>query len=96
MPRVLTYSRLRAELKSVLDEVCDTHEPVYVERRSGGDVVILAREDYEALDETASLLRSPANARRLDEALNSDPAELVEIDLDQLREEVAGKLRSGA
>ncbi len=92
MPRALTYSRLRAELKSVLDEVCDTHEPVYVERRTGGDVVILAREDYEALDETAYLLSSPANARRLDAALNRDPTDRVTVDLDELRDLIARKL----
>jgi antitoxin YefM len=88
MPRALTYSRLRAELKSVLDEVCDTHEPVYVERRSGGDVVILAREDYEALDETAYLLRSPANARRLLEAVEADPSEFVPVSVATLRREI--------
>ena len=71
MSRALSYSQLRAELKSVLDEVCDTHEPAYVTRRNGGDVVILAREDYESMDETAYLLRSPANARRLYEALEA-------------------------
>ena len=92
MPRALTYSRLRAELKSVLDEVCDNREPVYVERRNGGDVVIVAREDYEALDETAHLLSSRANARRLEEALNRDPAEWVTVDLGQLRELIARKL----
>ena len=92
MPRALTYSRLRAELKSVLDEVCDNREPVYVSRRKGRDVVILSREDYESLDETAYLLRSPANARRLDEALNRDPSRLVEVDLDELRQDIAGKL----
>ena len=92
MPRALTYSRLRAELKSVLDEVCDNREPVYVERRNGGDVVIVAREDYEALDETAQLLSSRANARRLEEALNRDPAEWVTVDLGELRELIARKL----
>jgi antitoxin YefM len=92
MPRALTYSRLRAELKSVLDEVCDTREPVYVERRHGGDVMILPREDYEALDETAHLLSSPANARRLEEALNRDPADRVTVDIDELRELIARKL----
>jgi antitoxin YefM len=85
MPRTLTYSRLRAELKSVLDEVCDTREPVYVERRRGGDVVILPLEDYEALDETAHLLRSPANAKRLLEAVNADPSEFVPLSLHSLR-----------
>ncbi len=88
MPRALTYSRLRAELKSVLDEVCDTHDAAYVARRRGGDVVILPREDYEALDETAYLLRSPANAKRLMEAVNADPSEFVPVSIEQLRREV--------
>lgn len=92
MPRALTYSRLRAELKSVLDEVCDNREPAYVERRNGGDVVIVAREDYDAMDETAHLLRSPANARRLEAALNRDPAERVSVDLGELRDLIARKL----
>lgn len=92
MPRALTYSRLRAELKSVLDEVCDNREPAYVERRNGGDVVIVAREDYDAMDETAHLLRSPANARRLEAALNRDPAERVSIELGELRDLIARKL----
>jgi antitoxin YefM len=88
MPRALTYSRLRAELKSVLDEVCDSREAVYVERRHGGDAVILAREDYEALDTTAHLLRSSANARRLMEAANAAPSEFVPVPLDTLRREI--------
>jgi antitoxin YefM len=92
MPRALTYSRLRAELKTILDRVCDDREPVYVERRNGGDVVIVAREDYEALDETAHLLSSRANARRLEEALNRDPAERVTVDLGELRDLIARKL----
>ena len=66
----MTYSHLRANLKSALDGVCADHEPVVVERQKGGDVVLLAREDYDSLQETAYLLRSPANARRLLEAVN--------------------------
>ncbi len=65
----LTYSRLRANLKSALDKVCEDHEPVVVERQKGGDVVLLSRDDYESLQETAYLLRSPANARRLLDAM---------------------------
>ena len=61
----ISYSRLRANLKSALDKVCDEREPIVVERKKGGDVVVLSREDYESLQETAYLLRSPANARRL-------------------------------
>ena len=66
----ITYSRLRANLKSVLDKVSADHEPIVVERRKGGDVVLVARDDYESLAETAYLLRSPANARRLLDAVS--------------------------
>ncbi len=66
----MTYSRLRANLKSALDRVCENHEPVVIERQKGGDVVMLSRDDYESLQETAYLLRSPANARRLLDAMN--------------------------
>jgi antitoxin YefM len=69
----ITYSRLRANLKSALDKVCADHEPVVVERQKGGDVVLLAREDYNSLQETAYLLRSPANARRLLDAVSRKP-----------------------
>ncbi len=75
MQRTLSYSELRRSLKSACDRVCDEHEPVLVKRRSGGDVVLLARDDYEALEETAFLLSSPENARRLLEALHRPRAQ---------------------
>jgi antitoxin YefM len=61
----LSYSKLRAGLKSALDRVVDNHEVIVIERARGGDAVLISREDYEALNETAYLLRSPANAARL-------------------------------
>ena len=61
----ISYSRLRANLKFVMDKVCADSAPIVVERQTGGDVVLISREDYESLEETAYLLRSPANARRL-------------------------------
>jgi antitoxin YefM len=61
----LSYSKLRANLKLALDRAVDDHEVIVVERAKGGDAVLLSREDYEALNETAYLLRSPANAKRL-------------------------------
>ncbi len=61
----LTYSKLRANLKSALDRAVDDHEVIVVERAKGGDAVLLSREDYDSLAETAYLLRAPANAKRL-------------------------------
>ena len=60
-----TYTALRANLASAMDRVCDDHEPLIVTRNGEQSVVMLSLEDYKALEETAGLLRSPANAKRL-------------------------------
>ncbi len=48
-----------------MDEVCRDHSPIIITRNRGQSVVMLSLKDYEQLEETACLLRSPANARRL-------------------------------
>ena len=60
-----TYTALRANLASAMDRVCDDHEPLIVTRNGEQSVVMLSLEDYKALEETAGLLRSPVNAKRL-------------------------------
>ncbi len=60
-----SYSKLRSNLKSALDRAVDDHEVIVVERAGGRDAVLVSRQDYESLAETAYLLRSPANAKRL-------------------------------
>ena len=54
-----------------MDKVCSGHSPVIITRNRDQSVVMLSLEDYEALEETAYLLRSPANARRLLEAIHA-------------------------
>jgi len=66
---VISFSVARAKLASTLDHVCANHEPVIVTRQGGESVVIISLADYEQLDETAHLKRSPKNARRLTEAI---------------------------
>ncbi len=61
----ISYSELRANLKDAIDRVVNDHEPIAVKRAKGGDAVLVSREDYDSLMETAYLLRSPANAKRL-------------------------------
>jgi antitoxin YefM len=61
----IVYTRARAELASTMDRVCSDHAPVIITRQKAGSVVMLSLEDYNALEETAYLLRSPSNARRL-------------------------------
>jgi antitoxin YefM len=61
----LTYSQVRINLAKTMDKVCDDHSPVIITRRSQRSVVMISLEDYQAIEETAYLLRSPKNARRL-------------------------------
>lgn len=61
----LTYSAARANLASTMDRVCNDHEPLIITRNGEQSVVMLSLEDYKALEETAYLLRTPRNAKRL-------------------------------
>ena len=69
MPRITTYSDDRAHLKSYCDEVAESGEPLIIKRRSGADVALVSVDELAGLEETAHLLRSPRNARRLLESL---------------------------
>jgi antitoxin YefM len=61
----MTYSTARANLASVMNRVCEDHEPLIITRNGDQSVVMLSLDDYKALEETAYLLRTPTNARRL-------------------------------
>lgn len=61
----ITYSTARANLARTMDRVCEDHAPLIITRNSEQSVVMLSLDDFNALEETAYLLRSPANARRL-------------------------------
>jgi antitoxin YefM len=61
----ITYSAARANLAKTMDRVCEDHEPVIITRNGEQSVVMVSLDDYQALEETAYLLRNPANARRL-------------------------------
>jgi len=65
----ITYSAARANLAKTMDRVCEDHEPLIITRNGDQSVVMLSLEDYNSLEETAFLLRSPTNARRLLSAL---------------------------
>ncbi len=66
----ITYSTARAHLASTMDRVCEDHEPLIITRNSEQSVVMLSLEDYNAMEETAYLLRSPKNAKRLVDAIS--------------------------
>ena len=69
MPSETTYSSLRENLATVLDQVIDQQDTVIVRRRGARDVALIPASELAGLMETAHLLRSPRNARRLMTAL---------------------------
>ncbi|MBI5414336.1 type II toxin-antitoxin system prevent-host-death family antitoxin [Candidatus Peregrinibacteria bacterium] len=66
--KTISYSNARKNLKVLCDEVCDEQTLLIIERRNGEAVVVLSKENFTSLEETAYLLRSPKNAKRLLEA----------------------------
>jgi antitoxin YefM len=63
--KTMTYSQSRAAYAQTLNAVTDDREEVVITRAGHDDVVIVALDDYQSLKETAYLLKSPQNARRL-------------------------------
>ena len=68
--KALSYSSARANLAQTMKNICDDHEPVVITRKNERSVVMLSLEDFESLEETAYLLRSPKNMKRLIESIS--------------------------
>ncbi|MFC6161174.1 type II toxin-antitoxin system Phd/YefM family antitoxin [Kribbella sp. NPDC058693] len=69
----INASAARRDLFPLIEQVNDDHTPVEITSKAG-NAVLMSLDDYTALEETAYLLRSPANARRLLESLNQAKA----------------------
>ena len=69
--KAVSYTAARENLAATMDKVCEDRDPVIITRKRNQAVVMLSLEDYESLEETAYLLRSPANAKRLQAAIES-------------------------
>jgi antitoxin YefM len=69
--KAISYTAARENLASTMDEVCNDRSPVIITRKRNQAVVLLSLEDYQSLEETAYLLRSPINAKRLLAAMES-------------------------
>ena len=81
-----TYSHLRENLAELWDRVEDTQEPIIVRRRGHQDMALIPADELESLRESAYLLRSPKNARRLLEAIaRSVQGETESVDSAALR-----------
>lgn len=86
---VTTYTQARATLADLLEQAESTREPVIIRRRKGKDVALIAMDELSGLLETAHLLRSPANARRLLQALvRAQEAQPAPATLSELKREL--------
>jgi antitoxin YefM len=84
-----SYSAARENLASLLDVVTDNREIVIINRRGAEDVAMISAAELSSLLETAHLLRSPANARRLLNALRrAETTKVRPQSLNQLRREI--------
>lgn len=69
--KAITYTAARENLASTMDRVCEDSEAVVITRNRDQAVVMLSLQEFQALEETAYLTRSPANVRRLLESIQS-------------------------
>lgn len=85
-----TYTHARSKLASLLDEVTENREVVIIRRRGREDVALIAADELAGMLETAHLLRSPKNAKRLLAAIDRVEAGRSGSPqtLDELRREV--------
>lgn len=80
----ISYTSARANLAKTMANVCNDHTPIIITRKSEDPVVMMSLEDYNAMQETTYLLRSPANAISLLESIaeleagNGTQRELIE------------------
>ncbi len=65
----VTYSHTRQHLAEIMNKVTEDRAPILVTRQTGSPVVMMSLQDFNALEETAYLLRSPKNAKRLMESI---------------------------
>ena len=84
--KTMSYTESRARYAEVLDSVVNDREEVVITRAGHESVVIMSLDEFESMRETAHLMRSPANARRLLEAMerleagSGEPHDLVDPD----------------
>jgi antitoxin YefM len=92
----ITYTQARKNFTTVMNQVCDDHTPIIITRQSERPVVMMSLEDYNAIEETMYLLRSPKNAQRLYQAIEQlkegkyQQHELIEEDEDNSSEVAPG------
>jgi len=65
----ISYTSARQNFKTTMDQVCNDRSPVIITRGNNKPVVMMSLEDYNAIEETLYLLKSPNNTKRLKKAI---------------------------
>ncbi|HAT3809877.1 TPA: YoeB-YefM toxin-antitoxin system antitoxin YefM [Morganella morganii] len=68
--KTLTYSEVRQNLTAAMNETVNDRIPILITRQKGTACVLLSLDEYQSLEETAYLMRSPNNARRLMDSID--------------------------
>jgi antitoxin YefM len=85
----VTYTQARSNLATLLDEVTQNREIITITRRNGDNIAMIAEDELRSLLETSYLLRSPANAERLNNAVErSKKRQGKAMSIETLRREV--------
>lgn len=80
--QVLSYTKARQTFADLMKSANKDHAPIHVTQKSGDDVVIISKADYDSIEETMHLLSSPANAQRLNDSIKElEDGQGVERDL---------------
>jgi len=89
MPNQTTYTKARANLAKLCNQVAANREIIIINRRGAEDVALVSASELSSLMETAHLLRSPKNAERLLSALKRAKARKVKPQrVEKLRREI--------
>jgi antitoxin YefM len=82
--RTISYSEARQHLSETMMKTVEDRTPILITRQNGAACVLMSLEEYNSLEETAYLLRSPANAKRLMNSIESlRNGNIIEKDIDE-------------
>jgi len=71
---VTTLTDFRQNMKSYFEKVFKMGKPLFISRPKGDDMVLMSKNEYNSMQETLHLMRSPKNAERLLEAIKDAKA----------------------
>ena len=71
---VTTLTDFRQNMRAYFEKVFNMGKPLFISRPKGRDMVLISKSEYDSMQETFHLLRSPKNADRLLKAIEADKA----------------------